>query len=58
LGDDARHVAIATVAALHIVVSWHHRHLANVRERSLFNEINRLAGHKELQIHTPFEVLT
>jgi hypothetical protein len=58
---DARHVAhvaIATVSEMDIVVSWNHRHLANERKRSLFNEINRLAGHKELEIHTPFEVLT
>jgi hypothetical protein len=55
--DDARHVAIATVAGMDIVVSWNHRHLANERKRTLFNEINRLAGYKELAIHTPFEVM-
>src|SRR5215469_9896056 len=27
--DDARHIAIATVAGMEIVVSWNHRHLAN-----------------------------
>jgi hypothetical protein len=55
--DDARHVAIATVAGLEIVVSWNHRHLANERKSILFNEVNRLAGYKELAIHTPFEVM-
>src|SRR5207237_416705 len=34
--DDARHVAIATVAGLEIVVSWNHRHLANQRKWTLF----------------------
>ena len=29
--DDARHVAIATVAGMEIVVSWNHRPLANER---------------------------
>jgi hypothetical protein len=56
--DDARHVAIATVAGLEIVVSWNHRHMANERKRTLFIAVNRLAGYEqELLIHTPFEVL-
>ncbi len=56
--DDARHVAIATVAGLEIVVSWNHRHLANERKRNLFNAVNRLAGYEQtLLIHTPFEVM-
>ena len=56
--DDARHVAIATVAGLEIVVSWNHRHLANERKWGLFNAVNRLAGYEQpLRILTPFEVL-
>jgi predicted nucleic acid-binding protein len=56
--DDARHVAIATVCGLKIVVSWNHRHIANERKRVLFNSVNRQAGYDEdLLIHTPFEVI-
>ena len=56
--DDARHVAIATVAGLEIVVSWNHRHLANERKSDLYNAVNRLAGYEQvLAIHTPFEVM-
>lgn len=56
--DDARHVAIATVAGLEIVVSWNHRHLANERKSDLYNAVNRLAGYDQvLVIHTPFEVI-
>jgi hypothetical protein len=56
--DDARHVAIATVAGLGIVESWNHRHLANERKRALFEAVNRLAGYEQaLLIHTPFEVM-
>ena len=56
--DDARHVAIATVAGLQIVISWNHRHLANDRKRTLFQAVNRLAGYEQpLSIHTPFEVM-
>lgn len=56
--DDARHVAIATVAGVDIVVSWNHRHMANELKRERFNEVNRLAGYEQaLLIHTPFEVI-
>lgn len=56
--DDARHVAIATVAGLEIVVSWNHRHMANERKRDLFNAVNLLGGYEQmLLIHTPFEVM-
>ena len=56
--DDARHVAIATVAGLEIVVRWNHRHLANERKSDLFNAVNHLAGYGQvLLIHTPFEVM-
>ena len=56
--DDARHVAIATVAGLELVVSWNHRRVANERKWTLFNAVNRLAGYEQLlMILTPFEVL-
>ena len=46
--DDARHVAIATVAGLEIVVSWNHRHMANERKSDLYNAVNRLAGYEQV----------
>jgi hypothetical protein len=55
--DDARHVAIATVAGLAVVVSWNHRHLANERKQTLFTAMNHLAGYEPVLIHTPFEVM-
>lgn len=56
--DDARHIALATVAGLETVVSWNHRHLANDRKNELYNAVNRLAGYERvLVIHTPFEVM-
>ena len=56
--DDARHVALATVSDMEILVSWNHRHLANKRKKELFNAVNKLAGRAQpLEICTPFEVL-
>jgi hypothetical protein len=56
--DDARHVALATVSGMEILVSWNHRHLANKRKKEFFNAVNKLAGRaRPLEICTPFEVL-
>ncbi len=56
--DDARHVALATLGGVDILVSWNHRHLANARKRELFNAVNLLEGRTQpLEICTPFEVL-
>ncbi len=56
--DDARHVALATLGGVDILVSWNHRHLANKRKRELFNAVNLLEGRTQpLEICTPFEVL-
>ena len=55
--DDARHVAIATVARLDLLVSWNQRHLTNHRKRQLYNAVNQLAGFEHGPvICTPFEV--
>ncbi|HEV3146220.1 MAG TPA: hypothetical protein VGZ47_20200 [Gemmataceae bacterium] len=56
--DDARHVAIATVARIDLVVSWNHKHLSGERKGPLFNAANRLAGYEHpLLILTPFGAL-
>ena len=56
-GDDARHVAVATVNDLDILVSWNYRHLVNVRRKEIFQHISAMAGYyKPLHIVTPPEV--
>jgi hypothetical protein len=39
--DDARHVAICTVAGIELLVSWNFRHLVNVEREKGFNAVNR-----------------
>ena len=51
--DDARHVAICTIARLEYLVSWNFKHLANVRRESGFNAVNLLQGYGSLRIVTP-----
>jgi len=51
--DDARHVAVCSVARLDYLVSWNFKHLANARRESGFNAVNRLQGYPALRIVAP-----
>jgi predicted nucleic acid-binding protein len=51
--DDARHVAICTVAQVEYLVSWNFRHLVNARRESGFNAVNLLQGYLPVRIVTP-----
>ena len=51
--DDARHVAICTVAHLGFLVSWNFKHLANLRREAGFNAVNLLQGYPPVRIVAP-----
>jgi hypothetical protein len=56
-GDDARHVAICTVARIEHLVSWNFKHLANVRREAGFNAVNLLQGYPQVRIITPTSLI-
>jgi hypothetical protein len=51
--DDARHVAICTIARVGYLVSWNFKHLANMRRESGFNAVNLLQGYPPVRIVSP-----
>ena len=51
--DDARHVAVCSVARLDYLVSWNFKHLANVRREAGFNAVNVLQGYPSVHIVAP-----
>jgi hypothetical protein len=55
--DDARHIAVATVNALPLVVSWNFKHLANITREAGFNAVNLLQGYPQIRILTPLQLL-
>lgn len=55
--DDARHIAIATVNNIGIIVSWNFKHMANVRVVHAINAINLQLGYRTIEIVPPEEVL-
>jgi predicted nucleic acid-binding protein len=56
--EDALHVALATTHEMDVLVSWNHRHMANVRKTEQYRGANLMRGFsKSPLILTPLEVL-
>lgn len=54
--DDARHIAVAVVHGIDIIVTWNCRHMANVEKKRVVNAVNMVLGYKQIDIVTPWEV--
>ncbi|KAF5415306.1 MAG: hypothetical protein C5S48_06290 [Candidatus Methanogaster sp.] len=55
---DARHIAMATVADVDILVSWNFRHIVHFDKILQFNAVNLERGYKTIAIYSPMEVTT
>lgn len=55
--DDARHVAVCTVARHDYLVSWNFRHLVNVQRSAGFNAVNLVQGYPPVRIVNPLELI-
>ena len=55
--NDAHHVAIATVSAADMIVSWNFKHIVHYDKISGFNKINISRGYKEIKIFCPLEII-
>ena len=55
--DDALHVALATVSACSVIVSWNFKHIVHFRKIPLYNAVNALNGYPALAIFSPREVI-
>jgi predicted nucleic acid-binding protein len=55
--DDARHIAIATVAGVEALVSWNFKHMVNLRRRRLVHSVNIRLGYPLIELVSPEEVL-
>jgi len=56
--EDARHVAVAIVHGIDVLVSWNFRHIVNIRREERFNAVAVLEGyHHRLRIVSPKELI-
>jgi len=54
---DARHIAVATVRRVDILVSWNFKHIVKLSRIRAYNAVNLKLGYPELEIRSPLEVL-
>lgn len=54
--DDARHIAIATIAGADLLVSWNFKHIVHFEKVQKFNAVNIELGYKPILIYSPREV--
>lgn len=54
---DALHVALATIGACSIIVSWNFRHIVHFSKIPLYNAVNTLSGYSGIAIHSPLETI-
>lgn len=55
--SDARHIAIATVERVDVLVSWNFKHIVNLNRIRLINSVNLKLGYPILEIRSPMEVI-
>lgn len=56
--NDARHIAIATVAGADLLVSWNFKHIVHFDKIQKFNAVNIEMGYRTISIYSPREVTT
>ncbi len=56
--NDARHIAIATIAGADLLVSWNFKHIVHFEKIQKFNAVNIEMGYKTILIYSPREVTT
>jgi hypothetical protein len=54
--NDARHIAIATIAGTDLLVSWNFKHVVHFEKIQKFNAVNIEMGYKPILIYSPREV--
>jgi hypothetical protein len=54
--NDARHIALATVAGADLLISWNFKHIVHYEKIQRFNAVNIELGYKPVSIYSPREV--
>ena len=53
--NDARHIALATVADLDAIVSWNFRDMVNLKKKNIVHSVNAKFGYRLIDIISPLE---
>ncbi|MCP3659451.1 MAG: type II toxin-antitoxin system VapC family toxin [Bacteroidetes bacterium] len=50
---DAEHIAVASVHAVDVIISWNFKHMVNYDRIQLYNKVNRRFGYPSIDILEP-----
>ncbi|MEK6646533.1 MAG: PIN domain nuclease [Candidatus Firestonebacteria bacterium] len=56
--DDARHIAMATLSEMDILISWNCEHIVKFKTQQIVRTVNLLEGLTNIAINTPKEVVS
>jgi len=55
--NDARHISLATIHNVNMMVSWNFKHIVHFDKIQQFNSVNIREGYKTIEIYSPLEVV-
>jgi hypothetical protein len=55
--NDARHIAIATIAGASAIITWNFKHMANFMRVEQYNSINLHQGYTRINIYSPMGII-
>ncbi len=55
--EDCRHIALATVYKVDVLVSWNFKHIVNLERIRGYNSINLRLGYQILEIRSPKDLI-
>lgn len=56
--EDCRHIALATVNKVDVLISWNFKHIVNLDRIKGYNSVNLRLGYPIIEIRSPKEILT
>ncbi len=54
--NDARHIAVATVNDIRVIVPWNFRHMVNIDRKQKINSVNLREGLPLVDLVSPWEI--
>ena len=55
--DDCRHIALATIKKVDVLVSWNFKHIVNLTRIRGYNAVNLRNGYQTLEIRNPKDLV-
>lgn len=55
--EDCRHIALATVNKVDVLISWNFKHIVNLDRINGYNSVNLRLGYPIIEIRSPKEIL-